>query len=111
MRSSTKGIHGVICACTCDVCDGGVHGVCAAHTTHFGGLTNMWISVLCPMQEDGWHKLDCLMGQCGQCGVDMLINCPSELSGNSESLMQWNCYQKVKGGKTKAGKEYLVLRL
>ena len=47
MRSATKGIHGVICACTCDVCEGGVHGVCAAHTTHFGGLTDMWISVLC----------------------------------------------------------------
>ena len=111
MRSAAKGMHGVNCACTCNVCEGGVHGVCAAHTSHFGGLTDMWMSVLCPMQEDGWHKLDCLMGQCGQCGVDMLINCPLELSGDSKSLMQWNCYQKVKGGKTKAGKEYLVLRL
>jgi hypothetical protein len=111
MRSRPRGVHGKDCDCKCDVCDGGAPGSFKADCTHFGRLIDFWMSVLCPIDEDGWYKLDCLMGKCDNCGQDMLITCPTELSHTSNKLVQWNCYQKVVAGKTKGGKDYKVLQL
>jgi hypothetical protein len=68
MQTRPRVVHGKDCDCRCDVCDGGAPGNCKADCTHFGRLTNLWMSVLCPIAEDGWYKLDCLMGKCDVCG-------------------------------------------
>ena len=120
MRTATKGIHGRHCDCTCEVCmspapsesgtsDQGSR--CHADLTHFTGLTDMWHSVLCPVEADGWHSPKCIKGTCDICGVDMLQLCPRELDAESPLMVQWHNFQMVVHGRTRAGKENKVLRM
>jgi hypothetical protein len=111
MQGGVKGVHGKNCDCSCNVCDGGAPGKCMVKFMHFGGLTDLWMSILCPVLKNKWYKLDCLMGWCSECGQEMLMTCPTEVHECSDRLVQWNCYQKVVAGKTKKRKEYKVLRL
>ena len=120
MRTATKGIHGRHCECTCDVCAAPEHGhpagegqpsTCRADLAHFTGLTDMWHSVLCPVEEDGWHAQNCVKGLCDLCGVDMLQLCPREEDGNIPLTVQWHNFEMVPHGRTRAGKENKVLRM
>jgi hypothetical protein len=78
MRGGVKGIYSRHCDYCCNVHDGGAPGKCMAEFMHFGGLMDLWTSILCPAVESGWYKLECLMGHCRECGHDMLITCPSK---------------------------------
>jgi hypothetical protein len=51
---------------------------CRASSRHCSGLTDMWYSVLCPPQDDGWHDPACIFGRCRDCGIDQLLTCPIE---------------------------------
>jgi hypothetical protein len=92
MRTRVKGVHGRNCQCKCDVCARGVFGTCMAKCTHFSGLSDMWMSILCPVETDRWYNLHYLMGQCKDCGVDMLVTCSTKYNPGSEKLVHWNCY-------------------
>lgn len=120
MRTSTKGIHGSHCSCTCEIClapvylerNQGPHGSCCADLTHVTGLTDFWHSVLCPIEDDGWHHPHCLRGKCDQCGVEnALMLCPLEESELSGLQMEWKCYENITHGKTRNGNDKKVLRL
>jgi len=72
-----KGVHGEHCSYTCDVYVGFTASTCMAGCTKFYGLTNMWMSILCPtLEESTFHSLKCLEGKCDNCGIDMFITCP-----------------------------------
>jgi Zn ribbon nucleic-acid-binding protein len=53
-----------------------------------------------------WHKRSCLLGECVECGVNLLRVCPSKMS--SEKLVKWKSigYKVVgtidKGNQSKA---------
>ena len=120
MRTATKGIHGRHCSCDCEVCESppsaattslGQGGTCHAELTHFTGLTDLWHSVLCPVEGDGWHNPKCIKGECQQCGVDMLQFCPREMDSQETLMVQWHNFEMVVHGRTKAGKENKVLRM
>ena len=120
MRTATKGIHGSHCTCQCEVCVSPQTGEstgedqrsrCHADLSHFSGLTDLWHSVLCPLEGDGWHAQSCIKGECERCGVDMLMLCPRERDSEGTLKVQWHNFEMVVHGVTKAGKENKVLRM
>lgn len=119
MRTACRGVHRIGCICFCDVCHGSKHTIdirdenstCHASLTQFSGLTDLWYSVLCPAEDDGWHKPSCLTSKCNECGLDQLLTCPLEEDKSNALTMQWKCYEKVVHGKTRQGKDRMVLRL
>jgi hypothetical protein len=99
-----KEVHDEHFSCTCVVCVGFTSSACVVSCTKFSGLTNMWISVLCPtLQKSTFHSLKCLEGKCVSCGIDMLITYLIEEEKFSNKLMTWKCYEKIVHGKTKEG--------
>ena len=120
MRSASKGIHGRHCGCDCDVCTcppaapctpTSPRNCCHADLSHFTGLTDMWHSVLCPVEGDGWHAPECLKGDCEHCGVEMLQFCPRELETDLPLMVEWHNFEMVHHGQTRTGKENKVLRM
>jgi hypothetical protein len=107
-----KWVHGEHCNYTYDVCVGSASSACMAGCTKFYGLTNMWMSILCPASEEStFHSLKCLEGKCDNCGIDMLITYPIEEKKSSKKLMTWKCYEKFIHGRTRARANNKVLRL
>jgi len=64
----------------------------------FQGLINMWTSIMCPTTRD-FHDLKCLQGECLDCGIDMLVTCPTQEDSANDKLMKWKCYEKIVRGK------------
>ncbi len=65
----------------------------------------MWSSILCLLEPDYiWHNLTCLKGECPYCGIDMFMTCPFEKDKHLAFHMQWECYELVVHGKTRAEK-------
>jgi hypothetical protein len=96
----------------CDVCVGFTSNTCMANCTKFYGLTNMWMSILCPtLEESTFHSLKCLEGRRDNYGIDMFITYPIEEKTSSNKLMTWKCDEKVIHGKTRVGADNKVLRL
>ena len=124
MRSAAKGIHGRHCSCDCEVCISPAtaesatvcqredqRDTCHANLTQLDGLTDMWHTVLCPVEADGWHAQPCIKGTCDLCGVDMLALCPREMDNEGPLQMQWHNFEMVAHGTTRAGKENKVMRM
>jgi hypothetical protein len=79
MRIGSKGVHGQNCTCDCDVCFNVTPSVvCQVEKRQFVGLTDMWDSILCPMENSAWHNPSCVKGNCNECGIDMLMTCLME---------------------------------
>ncbi len=112
MWSENKGVHGKDCSCDRDVCtDNSTPSICKAGCTTFQGLIDMWIFVLCPVEnETTFHDLKCLKGECDNCGINMLLTCLTEQEKMNEKIMRWKCYEKFVHGKTR-GLDNKVLRL
>lgn len=82
-----------MCPCNCDICCSEIPRQCNVKRTQFLGLTNMWSSILCPLEPDFiWHNLAYLKGKFLDCGTDMLMTCPFEEDKHLAFHMQWNCY-------------------
>jgi hypothetical protein len=92
MRMDKHEVHSN-CPCDCDIVCGGLgckgdSRVCNSHRQVFVQLTNLWSSILCPKPELSlWHRRECLMGTCPDCGLQLLRICPLELI--SEKLVKW----------------------
>lgn len=93
IRDARKGVHSSIsCSCSCLVCASSCVDSCCAHLSKCDGVTKLWEQVVCPKGEsDEFHKHDCLMGTCPQCGVNTLPLCPLEISSASFKL-KWRCF-------------------
>ncbi len=80
MRSDSTDIH-AICLCKCqEVCvvDAESTSACmrSANVQVFGGIIDMWSSILCAKPQDSsWHKKECLLGECPNCGIQNLKIC------------------------------------
>jgi hypothetical protein len=92
MRSDKEGVHSD-CECKCDMVSGDSFSnrsirMCSAHLKVYQRLTNLWESILCEKEDMCmWHKRDCLMGNCIDCGIELLRVCPLELA--SEKKIKW----------------------
>jgi len=49
MRTTSKGVHGRACNCSCDVCSSEIPRHYIVERTQFSNLINMWSSILCPL--------------------------------------------------------------
>jgi len=100
LREKTRGLHAqMTCVCDCRVCAGNVEGTCCAHENVFKRITLMWESCVCPKGEyDVWHRLECLMGDCSECGYHLLPICPLELSASNTVLVKWKCFEYYQVG-------------
>ena len=47
---------------------------------------------------DVWHKLECLMGDCSNCGFHLLSFCPLELSVSNTFTLKWKCFKYYQVG-------------
>lgn len=106
LRDKLRGMHtSANCQCDCAVCAGNVEGVCHAHEQVFKRITLMWEACVCSKQEvDIWHKLDCLMGNCLDCGFHLFPLCPFEESNTDSFTLKWKCFEYVQVGVDNAGK-------
>jgi hypothetical protein len=82
------------CVCSCEnVCkpklnNTSSHLNCAAHLKTYNTLTSLWSSILCPkVDNDEFHKRECIMGDYHRCGLQLLEVCLGELHSNNK--MQW----------------------
>jgi len=89
MCSESKGVHGKICNCECDVCvANSTPSIRKAGCSTFQGLIDMWMSILCPTKNcNAFNDLKCLKGECKSYAIDMLITCPKEEDRRTEKIM------------------------
>lgn len=104
MRDRMLGVHREhINLCVCPVCQparsDGSEG-CLAHLSVYKGTTALWESCVCPKEElDLWHDRKCLLGECGNCGVDRkLMFCPNELDMETTDTFKWRRFEKTEVG-------------
>lgn len=99
LRDSQRGLHSSMsCNCSCEVC-GPDSEKCEAHSHVHDSLTDMWNACVCAKEElDKWHRLDCLMGRCPDCGVTKFDFCPYELSMCANQKLKWKCFDKLTVG-------------
>ena len=95
LRDKHRGLHCIVsCTCECLVCKGEITGTCHAHEAVFKRITLMWESCVCPKGElDVWHKLECVMGECPNCGFHIFALCPLELSSTDPFTVKWKCFE------------------
>ena len=107
MRTDRQGIHSH-CQCDCVMLCGGLGctedlgSMCKAHLEVYERLTNLWTSILCQKEElSMWHKRDCLIGKCVDCGIHLLRICPQEMT--SEQIVKWKSIGYKVVGTTEEG--------
>jgi hypothetical protein len=80
MQIDLVGIH-VACVCKCpEVCAVNVKSTfdcaCFAHFQVYGGIIDLWTSIMCGKPLDSlWHKMECLLGERPNCGIQILKIC------------------------------------
>jgi hypothetical protein len=109
LRHLKTGLHPhANCQCNCGVCTDTDRDNenCKAYTKTYKGTIALWEDVVYSKIETYlWHKYNCFMGLCNNCGVSKLPLYPLEVLsiGNSESfLLQWKCFEKTIVGQTEA---------
>lgn len=107
LRSLKSGVHNhAQCRCNCEVCRGGDEDSdkCNANKGTFTGTTALWQAIVCDkMSDELWHKYDCLMGLCSECGVSKLQFCQLELNPPMDYTLKWKCFEKVVVGQGEDG--------
>lgn len=103
------GMHSYLnCNCNCNICDSAseVHSTtCSASSMVYKRISQLWEECVCKKGEyDQWHKLECVMGTCNECGIEKLPLCPAEVSASGGYLLRWKCFRYEEVGKTMDGK-------
>ena len=78
IRSPNLGLHGKSCDCDCEVCyiDDYTNG-CGAYEHSYNNITKPWDSFMCPKASNSvFHGLECLNGECPNCGATKWNICP-----------------------------------
>ncbi len=81
-KDAKKGYHAInVCGCECFVCkviDSNLR--CQTHDKMHFGVTMLRENCLCPkLKFQEWHKLECPMGDCLQCGANTYLFAPRNL--------------------------------
>ena len=92
MQTDKLGVHNS-CNCKCQFVCGGLGCAnaarfCNAHREVYERLTNLSLSILCEKVEFfAWHCRACLLGECLDCGLQLLRICSLEES--TDQLVKW----------------------
>jgi len=111
MQINLVGIHAT-CVCKYPkVCAVNVESTfdcaCFTHSQIYGGITNLWTSIMCGKSLDSlWHKRECLLGKCPNCGIQILKIYYQELL--SKHLVKWKSIVIEIVGQTKDNKDKKV---
>jgi len=102
MRAIGQGIHND-CECMCEICrpPGTPNDVtgCQAFSCKYNRISDLWCSILCAKPEySEFHRRECLLGACLNCGAHKLKVCPREVV-ETNLLVQWRRITKVVVGK------------
>lgn len=100
LRDRVRGFHcATDCTCECLVCAGDSQGGgCQVHDRVFKHMTLMWESCVCPKGEfEKYHRLECLMGACSDCGFKLFDLCPREVA-DEEFCIKWKCFEYYEVG-------------
>lgn len=94
MRNAKKGVHAFLsCTCNCPVCVSPSESTSCTADSTYKGVTMLWEQVVCPKEDSAeFHKLQCLMGSCSECGTESFQICPQELS-NTTWTLRWKCFE------------------
>lgn len=102
--------HPMGCVCQCDaICrpqqnsepleseSPGIERPCIAHKYSLMSLIEWCAQALCPKgPEDAWHKRDCLVAICDDCGPGLIPLCPWEERLDEEAKsVHWQTYEYV----------------
>ncbi len=61
----------------------------------YKGVTKVWEDCVCPKGNfEEWHKVNCLMGKCVECGVGKLSICPNECFANGSWVVAWKYFKQ-----------------
>ena len=88
--------HG--CFCCCAVCykleiTGHREGRCDATKGTVSSVRKWCEEILCPKEEGQlWHKKQCLMGLCKECGIKNLEICPTEMEFDNSVPIKWQTF-------------------
>ncbi len=55
------------------------------------------------LDVEEWHEQECLLGECQECGVNILPLCPSEMANNVRYKLLWRCFETRIVGQTYDG--------
>ncbi len=98
IKDGKKGAHVAnVCAFDCFVCNivNPNSTLCQAHDKVYIGVTMLWEECVCPKSElQEWHKLECLMGDYGECGRHIFPIFPNESFPSIDWLVSWRCFQQ-----------------
>lgn len=105
-RDPNSGGHFVVhCDCECAVCGFGNGGHCKAGESRFAGVTALWESLLCLKSEDAeFHRPECLLGACSNCGVLFMKLCPRERVDMPGVTITWKQFHYEVIGSTEDGR-------
>ncbi len=57
--------------------------------------TKGWEDCVCPKGDfEKWHKVNCLMGECVECGVGKLLICLNECFANGSWVVVWKHFKQ-----------------
>lgn len=104
LNSMRRGALHRCCSCSCDVCKTLKEHQCLALNSAIEGVRAMCDRVLCPHPEDSeFHSLECIRGDCPDCGVSTLNFCSNELDHDSPFLLIWRRFENVVVGQNEEG--------
>lgn len=112
--------NSVFCTCGCDnVCANILPGTetqgavsCQARHHRYRRSTHLWEQSLCArLPGSDWHALKCIMGECSECGFDLIPLCEREVDPENTKELEWRRFENVAAGKTKLGDPKKVVRL
>jgi hypothetical protein len=108
------------CTCECEaVCsipacgsDGLGQVVCQTKYHTYTSSHELWEQSLCPKPVGSdWHGLECIKGECINCGTHLIPLCDKKLDPRTSTTMKWRRFERVNVGLTKKGESKFALQL
>ena len=101
LKDKLRGFHSIInYASNCRVCGDEEQGIgCHVHDRIYKYITLMQKACIYLKEEyERWHRLECLIGDCSQCGFYFFKVCPQELLDSHSFLLMWNYFEYYQVG-------------
>ena len=98
MRQNSFGLHGVACNCTCSICTHDLDTTSSNVSYHaYKSTTALCEFVLCPkLSKVAFHKYNCLLGSCADCGTKKLSLCLAKLATKKDLQVSAKVFEDVK---------------
>ena len=86
--------------------------VCQSQSHTYSRSSHLWEQCLCPKSdEQEWHDLKCIKGECGKCGFQNVPLCEWERDPENEKLLEWKKFEMAPADTNRIGEPKTVIRL